>query len=531
MGLLDRIGSIFWGQGVRPTPVADAILADLPLHDSTTLTVRREAVGLAVAERKQQAQEAIGIGSFGAGLGLDGDDYQYRRLTGSGQNSQRRDLTPLQQDRMLEICWYLWEQNAFARRLVTLMTDLILGDGITVEATDERIQEVIDQVWNHRVNILKERNPEFHNSLSVNGELALTVAVNPITGIPQLGFIDPYQIKNVETVPDNVLIPDVLVLKSGAGQDERRLKIVRENPATGLLEGDVIFRGINKLPNSLRGRSDLSTLADWLDLYDNYMFAEVERLNLLSAFVWDYKIDGADPIVIADKLKKFPKPRPGQIFAHNEKESLDARTPDLKAADRSEAGRMLRVHIAGAFGFPLSYLGEGDSNRATIEGQNDVLMKTPARRQKEFASIIDMVIRFTIEQTTTKNPALFRDASPAYRIRMPEIAAKDIARAGAVLTSVVTAMDTAMANSTASRQLAATVLVAMLKQLGVDADTQEVLDQADTDAEERQADSDTQQAILAAAKVAKGFSNPPVPDPSEGPAAVDAHASADGPAA
>jgi hypothetical protein len=44
---------------------------------------------------------------------------------------------------------------------------------------------------------------------------------------------------------------------------------------------------------------------------------------------------------------------------------------------------MLRVHIAGAFGFPLSYLGEMDSNRATIEGQNDILLKTPARRQKE----------------------------------------------------------------------------------------------------------------------------------------------------
>lgn len=523
MGLRDVLGSLF-GRRTQPALAAagGAVLVDLPLQEpsfeAVTLPAAREAAAAGVATRKAAAQEAIGIGAFGAGLGIDPDDYQYRRLTGN-QNQQRRDLTPLQQERMLEIVWYLWEQNALAKRLVTLMTDLILGDGVQVEAVDSRIQEVIDLTWNHRVNQLSKRTGEYSNALSVNGELALTVAINPITGIPQLGFIDPYQIKAIEYVPDNVLIPDVMVLKSTAGGEERRLKIVRENPMTGRLEGDVIFRGINKLPNSLRGRSDLTTLADWLDLYDTYLFAEVERLNLLSAFVWDYEITGADEPKIADKLKKFPKPRPGQVFGHNEKEKITAVTPDLKAADRSEAGRMLRIHIAGAFGFPISYLGEVDSNRATIEGQNDVLMKTPARRQKELASILDEVIRFTIEQTTGKNPALFREAELGYRIRMPEIAAKDIARAGAVLTSVVGAMDVAMGNRTASRQLAITVLVAMLKQIGIEADPNEILDQADQDDEENQARAD-----LMAAKVAA--QNPPVPDgggdPGDGDPAGDA---------
>ncbi len=524
MGLWDRARSMFRGGRVQPSLVP-ALAAgadfDLPLHvepptynpqpTTPALAERREAATTAVVARRAeaaQATEAIGIGAFGSGLGLDPDDYKYRKLTGnSGQ--QRRDLTPLQQDRMLEICWYLWESNAFAHRLITLMTDLILADGVQVTAVDERIQEQVDLAWNHRVNQLKTRTAEFHNSLSVNGELILTVAVNPITGVPVLGFIDPYQVKTIEPVPDNVLVPDNIVLKAGPGQEERRLKIVRENPASGRLEGEAFYLGVNKLPNSLRGRSDLATLADWLDLYDNYLFAEVERLNLLSAFVWDYKIDGADEKKIQDKLKAFPKPRPGQVFAHNEKETLEAQTPDLKAADRSEAGRMLRIHIAGSFGFPLSYLGEMDSNRATIEGQNDVLMKTPARRQKDFAALIDQIIRFTIEQTTGKNPALFRDAKPFYKITMPEIAAKDIARAGNVLTATVAAMDTAMANGTASRKLAVQVMVGMLKHLGVEADPQEVLDDAEVEAEERQARADELQAGLAAR-------NAPVPGDDDG---------------
>jgi hypothetical protein len=134
MGLWDRFGSMFRGRRVQSALVpalAGGVDFDLPLHgDPPADNPQPQTHDL--AERREAAKEAIGMGSFGAGLGLDPDDYKYRRLTGN-TGQQRRDLTPLQQDRMLEICWYLWEQNAFARRLITLMTDLILADGVTVK--------------------------------------------------------------------------------------------------------------------------------------------------------------------------------------------------------------------------------------------------------------------------------------------------------------------------------------------------------------------------------------------------------------
>lgn len=492
MAFLDRL--IPWRRPAvsAPTPEPEAFL-DLPL--------RRAEATEAITNQRQAVRESI---SLGAGLSLDPDDHLYRRLT-SGAKFGRRDLSPLQQDRMIEICWYLWEQNPFARRLITMMTDLILGEGITVEAGDERIQGVIDSTWNHRVNQLKARIREFHNAVCLNGELILPAAVNPITGTPTLGFLDPYQVKAVHPDPTNILLADQVEMKPAGGAGEgQRLKIIRENPGTGLLEGEVFYFAINKLPNSLRGRSDLMPLADWLDLYDQYLFAEVERLHLLSSFVWDLKMEGADQAKIDERLRKFPTPRPGSVFGHNEKESLDARTPELHASDRSEAGRMLRTHIAGSFGFPLSWIGEIDSNRATIEGQNDILLKTPAARQKEFAGFIDQIIRYGVEQATTKNRTLFREADLGYVVRMPEIAAKDIARVGQVLASVVTAMDTGMANGTMSRRVAVTTTCALLKHLGVETDPQQVMDEADEEKEER---DEMAQAI------SRGMAggNPPVP--------------------
>jgi hypothetical protein len=515
MGILDRLRG--WAGRANEQAAADPMVA---------LVTRREAATEAVATRGQALREAGAMNIGAAGFqSVDADDYQYRRLSGK---QQKRDLTPIQQDKMLEIAWFLWEQNPFARRLITLMTDLVVGDGVTVRAVDPTIQDVLTKTWEHPTNKLNTRLRSLYNAATLNGELILPVSVNDITGRPVLGFIDPWQVQKIETLPDNAMVPDVVVLKADAASGEsegRRLKIVREDPATGWMEGEVFYFPLNALPNSSRGRSDLMPLADWLDLYDQYLFSEVERLNLLSAFVWDYKIEGATPEQITEKLKNFPTPRPGSVFGHNEKETLEARTPDLKAQDRSEVARMLRVHIGGSAGFPLSYLGETDSNRATIEGQNDVLMKTPAARQRELASLLHQIATFAVQQAARKNPALFRGVTDqAIVVAMPEIAVKDVSRAGNILAGVASAMDTAMANKTISRKAATEVICAVIAHLGVELKPQDVLDQIGLDAEEDGAAGDAMQAAVAAARAKK--TNPPVPGTVDETDTVDDPASA-----
>lgn len=505
MGLFDRFLAPW-----RRQPTAAAVASTIPaLLD---LPLRRELATEQVQEAR--AQEAFGLtGTFGG----DPEDGLYRRLT-TGVRMHHRDLTPLQQERMLEIAWFLFEQNPLAKRLITLTSDLVTGGGITVDAEDERIQAVIDKVWTGRINQLQTRAREFHNALGITGELVLPVAVNPINGNLQLGYLDPAQVEAIIPTPGNILVPMAVRLKpdpaSGNGLG-RQLSIVQENPVTGRLEGECFYLGINKLPNSLRGRSDLLAYADWIDMYDQFMLSEVERIHLQSSFVWDYKIEGADQAKIKERLAALPTPRPGQVFGHNEKETLEARTPDLKAVDRSAAGRMMLTHIIGSFGFPLSYFGFIDSNHATIEGQNDIMLRTPASRQHEYRGFLETIVRFAIEQATHRNPVLFQDAKRGFKVRMPEIAAKDVSRVGQIFSQVVTALDTAMQNKTASRQLAVTVTVGLLKHLGIDADPSTVIEQADADAEARQDLADQIAAGVARDRARRGPGNPPVPDPDD----------------
>lgn len=501
----------------RPEPV-DPLSGRALEHD---IASRRDAARPGVeAARESHRQEALTLGFQDD----DPDEHTFRRIS-TGRAAVKRDLSPLHQDRMIQIAWYLFEGNPFAQRLIKFMTDLVVGEGISITAKDERVQEIIQDTFTHRVNQLWARIREFYYALSLNGELIITVAVNPVTGRPTYGFIDPHQVAKVLTLPDNVLVPDILVLKvrhgaSGAGSimEGQRLQIIREN-AAGVLEGEVFYFPINKLPNSTRGRSDLMPLADWLDVYDQYMFAEVERLNLLSAFVWDYQVDEAGPTEIAAKKKEFPRPKPGSVWVHNEKEHLEAVTPELNATDRSEVAKLLRTHIAGSFGFPLSYMGETSSNRATIDGQNDVMMKTPKARQREFKGFLAMVTTHAIQQHLLANPSLFRDADPSFDVIMPEIAAKDIARVGGVLAAVASAIDTSIGSKTMSKRSGIVIMAAVISHLGVELDPTELQAQIDEEGDDDSSDL-LQQALAQVAAMKSGNPPPAVPDDEREPAAA-----------
>lgn len=455
-----------------------------------------------------QRQVPESIAAIGGGLLIDPDDNQFTRISGgANKRMTRRDLTPVQQDRALEIAWYLWESNPLARRLIGLMTDLIIGEGVTVQAKDKKIQEQIDLTWNHRINQLATRHRAFYTALSLNGELILPAERNPITGRLVLGYLDPYQVKEVRSVSDNTLIADVVELKPETNQQTqgRILKVIRENPDTGNLEGEVFYFAINNLPNSMRGRSDLLPLADWLDLYDQYMFAEVERLGLMTNFVWDLTITGGTPKSIKERLAELPTPKPNSIFAHNEKEILEARTPDLKGQDTSHIATMLKTHIAGSMGFPATYLGEsGQGNRATLQGQNDVMMKTPSARQKEFKAFLQLMIEFSLQGALTANPILFKSADPAFDVVMPEIAAKDVATVGAAIASIMQGLDTGLQNGTMSKRGATETTVAVLKHLGVELDPAEVESQIVDDEQASQDKMDQQQAAVARATAKAG---------------------------
>ncbi len=505
MNVLDRIASLFG----RPIAAPPRAIAEVAATDMLDLPLRREAVAV--------RRESLSLGGM-----VDADDSEWTRVSTGAGKYRKRDLSPMAQDRMIEIAWVLWESNAFAKRLVTCMTDLIVGEGLNVEAKDPKIAEAADNVWNHPVNKIGDRARELHNALAVNGELILPVGINVVTGIPTIGFIDPYSVQTVEPRPDNVMVPEFVVLKKRAEQTEgQRLRIVSTNPVTGMLEGEVFYMAINKFPNSRRGRSDYLPIADYLDLFDQYMYSEVERVRLLSAFVYDLEVKDGQRTEIEQRIREIDNLKSGEVFGHNEKETLKAVSPSLGSGDRSDTARLMTIHIAGSLGMPIQWFGWPDSTNSTMQGQNDIAMKTPAARQKEFGGFLNQILRYGIERQRTLNPILFRNLeSDEFGVTMPEISSKDISRVGQVISQVVSSMDAAMNNRTMSRRVATIVQLALVKHLGqgLNFTADEVMEAADEDAKERAEAGDDAMAAAAALVAARGrgpgggTGNPRIPD-------------------
>lgn len=432
-----------------------------------TLGARADVLTSITAARQQATREALARREDVAGAVVDPDFDGYRRLT-TGKRLVTRDLSPLQQERMIELVAYLFESNPFAQRLVTLSSDLIVGDGVRIEAVDPRVQALLDYVWTHPRNQFPKHLREMRNALGLFGELLMPVSVAPVSGVAIFGFLDPSTVQDVVIDEANVRLARAVTLKPATlGGAPTTLQVVTRNDA-GTPVGEIFFERVGGLPHAKRGRSELLAAADWLDLFDQLVFQELERVKLLGSYVYDLTMKGATQQQIEQRKQEFPVPQSGSMFIHNDNEALELLSPDVKADERVETAKMLATHIAGSMGFPLTWLGFTESNRATIEGQNDVLLKTPSAKQRQFGELIHGWLSFAVAHAVAANRVLYRGADLSFRVHMPEIAAKDLARAGATLSQVVAANDTAMANKTLPRRAAVQIQAAMITYLGID---------------------------------------------------------------
>jgi hypothetical protein len=213
----------------------------------------------------------------------DRDDnllHGYRRLS---KTQNERDLMPLEQQRQTEIALFLYDSNPLAKRIIDLVNSFVTGDGFSYNAQHPKVLDVIDRFWKDPVNDWPLKQLDRFRQLSLMGEALWPVAVRRTDGRVRLGYVDPANIEEIVPDPFNPEIFRAARIRQGytvdgatqlpimyslVNVDERPL-----SPSYGKLnfypepEGAFYF-AINKPSNATRGRSDLITVFDWLDLHD-----------------------------------------------------------------------------------------------------------------------------------------------------------------------------------------------------------------------------------------------------------------------
>lgn len=439
-----------------------------------------------IVERIYQAVTGSGAFKEAHGVSIDADEANWRKLSGD----EGRDLSPLTQSRQLELAAYLWATNPLANRLIELPVAYLLAEGVQLKVADEEAQTWLDAFWRDPINRMSMKLPKKVRELALYGEQCWPVFVNSITGHMRLGYLDPAQIEKVVTDPDNIEQPIGIVARTTRRGRTRRYRVITGGPESvftartqeirkTFTDGDCFFFVVNDLSNATRGHSDLLPVIDWLDLYDQALYGEAERWDLLRSFIWDVTLKGATEETVKARASEIDVPTSGGVRVHNDSETWAAVTPDIQAANGAEASRLFRNHILGGMSIPEHwYGGGGDVNRNTASSMDETTEKVMAMRQQVWKHILEMVGQY---QVNMRLQAIFGEdfdfTDPDYEVQaeFPEIATKDTTAYASALQQVIIGAGAAVTQGLLSQESAVAIVVFCAGRLGVELDAEEEL--------------------------------------------------------
>lgn len=427
---------------------------------------------------------------------VSSDENGWRRL--SGGSDPNRDLTPMSQDRMQRFALHLWERNILANRIIELPLAYMLSEGVTVSADNEEVKGWITQFWTDPINSMNIKLAKKARQLAIFGEQCYPVFVNEVSGHVRLGYLDPANIAEVIRDPDNPEQPiGVITTRDKKGQYLKYRIVINgaEDVFTqrtqairaGFSDGECFYFAVNDLSNGARGRSDLLHLTDWLIAYDDFLFAEQDRIDKQLSHVWDIELKGATDSQCIAKAKEIASVGIGDIRVHNESEIWKTSAPALNASDTSVYARLARNHILAGASLPEHWLGGGgDVNRATAAEMPEPTFKIFTMRQTYIGYMLEEMIRFVIRKRSGLDEIDWSDERFKFSVRMPEMVNSDITKYTASLAPLIGFCATAIQEGLITKVRALEFINAISSRMGVEIDAQSELEAAQTELAERE---------------------------------------------
>lgn len=438
------------------------------------------------------------------------DEPGWNRLSANGEGSfNRHDLTPLSQERMQRLAEWLWQSNLLANRLTELPLAYLLAEGVTLTCKNEEHQKLLNEFWNDPINNWPAKLEARVRDLALTGEQCYIMHVNEGSGFMRLGYLSPRRIAQVVMDPDNPEQPiGVITQRDAKGRyfkykvavldDDAELFSARtaEIRTKDFADGECLLFQINKLPTGSRGRADLLAQIDWLDAYDEFLFGEIDRQQFLRAFVWDVTLTGSDEAAVKKFDKEFKAPAPNSKFVHNESVALEAKTPDLQAADSSETARMLRNQVLGGATMPEHWFGGGGNvNRATASEMGEPTFKIYTARQMMLKRTLEEIGRFVLWKSTKTKQPQWGEEDWVVTATFPELVNKDVTKFSAALQQVAQAVVMMIDAGLLTQERGLQMIGDVASRFGQEIDAKAELALAREEAKKRQADKAAQDSF------------------------------------
>jgi hypothetical protein len=438
--------------------------------------------GSAINQRIKEAVDAKlkegTVPAQASNTGGENEDYGYRKITGGSGKS----FNPVKQDKMQKICYWLYDMNGLAHRMAERYCDFIVGDGMSFHCKDTQVDDLLRAHWEDEQNDWERKQYQKVKELSIYGEQFLPVFVNAVNGFVRLGYDDPQEVSEVLTKEGNPEIQTAYkVLRTGQSE-VKTIKIVNletdiNSTDEGYLTGEAFFFSINAVSNQPRGRSDLLTLADNIDTYEQYLFNRAERADILTRIIYDLEINGGDEKSIRAILKDLPMPKSNEFWGHNEKMKLNVQSPSLGGQDASAEAKLLFNHILAGAGFPPHWFAGGEGlTRATAMQMDLPTKKQLKTRQGYFRWMMKRIFRYCIHQAILAKQLKPEQKKSQIKINLPKIEEKEIEIISSALVSLTNSLVSATEEGWVTKELATKVYLYVLSNIGMEFEEEDTPD-------------------------------------------------------
>jgi len=311
-----------------------------------------------------------------------------------------------------------WRDNPLARRIVSLTTDYVVGEGIRLRSEDEGVREFLDRFWSHPQNRIGLRLGSWCDELTRSGELFLLLSRNPADGMSYVRSIPAVHITQVVTDEEDgerelwyrqeQTLPHVVsrgettgplshTQERGGGWEGRRWPSPVGSPEADQV---MVHYAVNRPVGCARGEGDLAPILPWLRRYRDWLEDRVRVNRFRNAFLWKVTLQGASESELRRRRSELMRPPPpGSVIVTNEGERWETVNPQVQAQEAESDGKALRLIVAAGAGVPLHFLSEGESaTRATAAEMGDPTFRHYRQRQQVFCHLLEDLGRTVLER-------------------------------------------------------------------------------------------------------------------------------------
>jgi hypothetical protein len=427
---------------------------------------------------ESRAQEALAdqVVSTGASLGtynrdpIDGD-YGYRLAGSKGH----REVPVWTREKARDYSVAAYRSNPMATAVIDTIVAFAVGDsGVTWQATNPEVAEVVREFWTDPANRLGHIQEEAFRSQLLIGEKLYEMLEGASSGVIRFAPVEPSIIKDVVPHNGNPLWPGKIVLPGRDSEGEDRVwDVVRVNDDTMLREGKAMFWTLMKtLDTDVRGMPFMMSILDWLDNYDTVLSNLIDRTALMRHLAYSVTVEGdqADVDAYVAARGGIHVPPSGTIEVHNETVKWESISAQTGAMEDTVANQSVLTNIASGSGLSKTWLAEPDgANRATSLTMAEPVRRRVGSMQNVWLYQQTELVRFVVDRAVAAKrlPEMVKAhdprtgveteirASEAVIVTGPEIAAADSQITAAVLLNLATSIEKLVQIGALSREAGA----------------------------------------------------------------------------